>query len=48
MTYNQFIEMIDIISLNGDIISNEKIAEMIGASVEDVSIERVDIERYME
>ena len=48
MTYDQFIEMIDIISLNGDTLSNEKIAKMIGASVEDVAIERVDTERYID
>tara|TARA_Y200000002_G_C22580907_1_gene620827 strand:+ start:282 stop:449 length:168 start_codon:yes stop_codon:yes gene_type:complete len=48
MTYDQFIEMIDIISINHDTLSNEKIGEMIGASVEDVAIEREDTERYMD
>lgn len=48
MTYDQFLEMIEITSLNGDTLSNEEIAEMIGASVEDVTYEREDTERYMD
>jgi len=48
MTYDQFTEMIEIISLNGDTLPNEEVAQMIGASVEDVAIEREDTERYMD
>ena len=47
MTYDQFINMIEIVSLNGDTLSNKEVAERIGASEEDVAIEREDTERYM-
>ena len=47
MEYDQFLEMIELISLNGDTLSNKEVAERIGASEEDVAIEREDTERYM-
>ena len=47
MDYDQFLEMIELISLNGDTLSNKEVAERIGASEEDVAIERKDTERYM-
>ena len=47
MDYDQFLEMIELISLNGDTLSNKEVAERIGASEEDVAIEREDTERYM-
>ena len=47
MTYDQFLDMIEIISLNGDTLSNKEVADKIGASEEDVAIEREDTERYM-
>lgn len=47
MNYDQYIEMVEMISLNGDTLSNKEIAEKIGVSEEDVAIEREDTERYM-
>ena len=47
MDYDQFLKMIELISLNGDTLSNKEVAERIGASEEDVAIEREDTERYM-
>ena len=47
MDYDQFLEMIELISLNGDTLSNKEVAERIGASEEDVAIEREATERYM-
>ena len=47
MDYDQFLEMLELISLNGDTLSNKEVAERIGASEEDVAIEREDTERYM-
>jgi hypothetical protein len=44
MTYEQFLEMIEIVSLNGDTFSDEDVAEMIGCKKEDVSIERSELE----
>ena len=43
MTYDQFIEMIEIVSLNGDTLSNKEVAEKIGAKEEDVAIEREEL-----
>ena len=47
MDYDQFLEMIELISLNGDTLSNKEVAKKIGASEEDVAMERKDTERYM-
>ena len=47
MDYDKFLEMIELISLNGDTLSNKEVAERIGASEEDVAIEREATERYM-
>ena len=47
MDYDQFLEMLELISLNGDTLSNKEVAERIGASEEDVAIEREATERYM-
>lgn len=47
MTYDQYLNMIELISLNGDTLSNKEVAKKIGASEEDVAMEREDTERYM-
>ena len=47
MDYDQFLEMLELISLNGDTLSNKEVAERIGAFEEDVAIEREATERYM-
>ena len=47
MTYDQYLNMIELISLNGDTLSNKEVAKKIGASEEDVAMEREATERYM-
>jgi hypothetical protein len=47
MTYDQYLNMIELISLNGDTLSNKEVAKKIGASEEDVAMEREDTEKYM-
>lgn len=44
MTYEQFLEMIEIVSLNGDTLSDKEVAEMIGCKEKDVTIERSELE----
>ena len=47
MTYDQFLDMIEIISINGDTLSNKEVAERIEALEQDVAMEREDTERHM-
>ena len=47
MTHDQYLNMIELISLNGDTLSNKEVAKKTGASEEDVAMERKDTERYM-
>ena len=45
MTYDQFLDMVELISINGDTLTDADVAKQIGASVEDVAMERADVER---
>jgi hypothetical protein len=44
MTYEQLLEMIEIVTLNGDTLSNKRVSEMIGAKEVDVAMERSELE----